>query len=151
MVDRSNKSIPVTIVCADEEVIKETDISENIRILRFSQVSPEQYYALTLQAFCVLISVYNEKSACGLILISYAMTNSIPIIATDCSGVRDYIVNDTNGVLFKVGDSKAILKGYEKLRSNEAFKNEVVNNAKHTIKEMSTGKFIERIIPILEN
>jgi len=46
-----NTDIPITIVCTDDYPITETDITSNIRILRFSQVSHEQYYALAGQAF----------------------------------------------------------------------------------------------------
>lgn len=145
-----NTDIPVTIVCSDDYIFTETDITSNIRILRFSQVSNEQYYALAGQAFCILISVLNEKSSVGQLIIAFAMENSKPIIATECYGVRDYIVNDKNGILFKVGQSEEIVKCYEKLKNDEAFKNNLISQAKITFKEMSPGIFIERVIKIIE-
>ena len=91
-----NTDIPVTIVCSDEYAFTETNITSNIRILRFSQVSHEQYYALACTAFCILISVINENSPCGQITVNFAMANSKPIIATDCYGVRSFVENNVN-------------------------------------------------------
>jgi glycosyltransferase involved in cell wall biosynthesis len=146
-----NTDVPVTIVCPDEYPITETDITQNIRILRFSQVNHEQYYALASQAFCILISVENEKSPCGQLLVNYAMENSLPIIATDCYGVKDYVVNDENGILFKIGQMDEIRKGYEKLKNDATFTKNIINNAKKTAEIMSRGIFIEKIISIIEN
>ncbi len=146
-----NTDVPVTIVCPDDTEIKETNITSNIRILRFSQVSHEQYYALEGQAFCVIIALINEKSPCGAITISLAMSNSIPIIVTESYGVKDYILNNVNGIIIKVGDSDAMRHGYEKLKRDEAFRNNLINNAKNTVKGMSTENFIEKIIQIIEN
>ena len=146
-----NTNIPVTIVCTDGYVFTESDITSNIRILRFSQVSPSQYYALAAQSFCILISVINEKSPCGLLLITFAMTNSIPIIATDSYAVKDFISNNANGILFKIGQNDEIRKSYEKLKVDEAFRNSLINNANKTVEEMSPGYFIERLLQIIQN
>ncbi len=146
-----NTDIPVTIVCTDDYAITETNITPNIRILRFSQVSHDQYYALAGQAFCILVSVINETSPCGMLIIAFAMTNSKPIIATDGYGVKGYMVNNVNGILFKVGQSDEIRKGYEKLKNDEAFRNDLINNAKITVKEMGPANYIEKIIKIIEN
>jgi hypothetical protein len=146
-----NTDIPVTIVCSDDYVFTETNITSNIRILTFSQVSHEQYYALANQAFCILISVINEKSPCGQIIMNYAMANSIPIIATDCHAVNDIVIHNVNGILFSLGQSDEIRKGYEKLKNDQAFTNTLISNAKIKNKEMSPGIFIEKIINIIGN
>ena len=146
-----NTDIPVTIVCADDYAITETDISSNIRVLRFAQVDHIQYYALAEQAFCILISTIDEKSPCGQIIVAYAMENSIPLIATDCYGVKDYVVHNENGVLFKVEQADEILKAYRKLRTDEAFRNKLIANALVTAKELGPGPYVKKIISIIEN
>ena len=146
-----NTDIPVTIVCTDGYVFTENSITSNIRILRFSQVSPDQYYALAAQAFCILISVINEKSPCGLLLITFAMENSIPIIVTDSYAVKDFISNNVNGILFKVGQDDEIRKSFEKLKSDEKFRNSLINNGKMTVKEMSPHNFIGKLVQIIQN
>jgi glycosyltransferase involved in cell wall biosynthesis len=146
-----NTNIPVTIVCRDNYVIKEKKITDNIRILRFSQVNSEQYYALAKQAFCVLNSVTHEESPCGQLLVAFAMNNSIPVISTDCYGVKDYLTNNVNGLLFKVGKSEEIRMAYEKLQSDKSFRSKLILNAKEKIRAMSPEFFIEKIIEIIEN
>ena len=146
-----NTDIPVTIVCKDDYIFTETNITPNIRILRFSQVNSEQYYALARQAFCILNSVTHEKSPCGQLLVAFAMNNSIPAISTDCYGVKDYLVNNVNGILFNVGKSDDIRKAYEKLKSDKEFTAQLITNAKIKIKEMNPDNFIEKIIEIIED
>lgn len=145
-----NSDIPVTIVCEDDYVFTETDITPNIRILRFAQVSPVQYYAVADQAFCILNSVTNEKSPCGQILVAYAMENSKPVISTDCYGVKDYIVNNVNGILFKAGQADEIRSAYEKIKNDETFRKSLVSNALVSVKKMSAGNFIEKVITLIE-
>lgn len=145
-----NTNVPVTIVCTDKYLITEPDISSNIRILRFAQVSPEQYYALARQSFCLLNSVINSTSPCGQLLVHFGMENSIPTISTDGYSVKDYIVNNENGLVFKAGKSKEIFDCYQKLKNDEAFRNKLKINAKNTIKAMSAHIFIEKLINIIE-
>ncbi|RXP54104.1 hypothetical protein EC396_09680 [Lutibacter sp. HS1-25] len=146
-----NTDIPVTIVCTDKYTITEKNITPNIRILRFSEVDANQYYALALQAFCILNSVTNATSPCGQLLVHFGMENSIPTISTDGYSVKDYIVNNENGVVFNVGKSEEILECYYKLKNDEAFKNKITTNAKKTIKAMSANNFIDKLIHIIEN
>lgn len=146
-----NTAAPVTIVCPDEYPITETEISSNIRILRFSAVSHEQYYALAGQAFCILISLINEKSACGGLIINFAMLNSKPIIATDSASVRDFIENNVNGLIFPVGESKEIYNAYQKLINDKSFAESVAKNAKEIAIQTSPEYFIPKLISIIEN
>jgi glycosyltransferase involved in cell wall biosynthesis len=146
-----NTNIPVTIVCTDKYAITEQNITSNIRILRFSEVDPNQYYALALQAFCIINSVSNAISPCGQLLVHFAMENSIPTISTNGYSVKDYIVNNENGLLFNVGKSEEILACYYQLKNDETFKNKITTNAKKTIKAMSANNFIEKLINIVED
>jgi glycosyltransferase involved in cell wall biosynthesis len=95
--------------------------------------------------------VENEKSPCGQLLVNFAMENSKPVIATDCYGVKDYVVNGKNGILFKLGQADEIRKGYEKLINDEGYTQKIIENAKNTSKIMSRGSFIEKIISIIED
>ena len=79
------------------------------------------------------------------------MANSKPIIATDSYGVRDFVVNNVNGILFKVGQSDEIREGYEKLKNDKAFTKSLISNAKTKFNEVSPDNFIEKIIKIIEN
>ena len=142
--------IPVTIVCPDDYKITEKITGSNIRILPFSMVNPQQYYALAGQAFCILISVTNEKSACGQLLVNFAMENEKPIIATDSYGVRDFVEDGENGVLFKIGKTDQIREGYEKLKNDKKFREKIIKNAKETANKMHPSYFVEKIIEVIE-
>jgi glycosyltransferase involved in cell wall biosynthesis len=146
-----NTDIPVTIVCPDDYPITENNITANIRILPFSKVSPEQYYALAGQAFCILISVDDEKSTAGHLLIMHAMANSIPLIATDSDGVKAYIEKNVNGLLFEFGQSDEIRQCYEKLKNDEEFREKIIKNAKDKAKSLSPYPFMERVLSIIES
>lgn len=142
--------IPVTIVCPDRIKISEPIQSDNIRVLRFSQVSPEQYDALIDQSFCVILSLKDEKSPCGLILFSYAMSHSIPVIATKSYAVQDYITDGENGLLFSVGKSDEILNAYQKLKQNKVLLNKIIKNARETINYTTLPDFILKIVSMVK-
>ena len=144
-------TVPVTIVCKNDYEITETDISSNIRILRFSQVSRDQYYALAKKAFCILNSVINEKSSGGILLLHYAMIHSKPIISTNCAGIKDLIINNESGMLFGPGCEKDILQAYYKLKSDESFTKNIVARARITAEKMSPAGFISKVVSIIEN
>jgi len=146
-----NTTVPVTIVCKNEYAITEKDISSNIRVLRFSQVPHDQYYALAGQAFCIINSVVNEKSSGGILLLHYAMSRSKPVISTDCAGIKDLIVDGENGLLFTLGHEKEILQAYEKLRIDPLFTKSLIENAKITANNMGPGGFIPKVLSIIEN
>ena len=146
----NNTSIPLTIVCPDRVKISEPIQSDNIRVLRFSQVSREQYDALIDQSFCVVLSLRDEKSPCGLILFTYAMSHSIPVIATNSYSTRDYIIDGKNGLLFSLGKSDEILNAYQKLKQNKILLDKIVKNAKKTIGYSTLPDFILKILFMVE-
>jgi glycosyltransferase involved in cell wall biosynthesis len=143
-----NTNIPVTIVCQGNYVFTEREISSNIRILK--NVSYDQFYALINQSFCVVVSLINERSSCGQLVVSYAMANSIPVIASDSCGVRDFISQNYNGLLFKAGNSRQLLNAYEKLKRDRQLRDRLVNNAGNIVEKVSPRKFIPKLISIVE-
>ena len=146
-----NTTVPVTIVCKNDYAITEKDIPSTIRVLRFSEVPHDQYYALANQAFCIINSVVNEKSSGGMLLLHYAMSRSKPVISTNCAGIRDLIVNGKNGLLFNLGNEEEILHAYEKLRIDPVFTKSVIENAKITASNMGPEGFIPQVLSIIEN
>jgi glycosyltransferase involved in cell wall biosynthesis len=65
------------------------------------------------------IQEYYEQS-CMMLLTSFqeglgivgleAMSNGIPVVATDCGGPKDYVINGYNGYLVKINDDRAMIK-----------------------------------------
>jgi hypothetical protein len=146
-----NTTVPVTIVCKNDYAITEKDIPSNIRVLRFSQVPHDQYYALANRAFCIINSVVNEKSSGGILLLHYAMSRSKPVISTNCAGIKDLIVNDENGLLFSLGHEEEILHAYEKLKNDPLFTKSLIEKAKMTANRMGPDGFIPKVLAIIEN
>lgn len=146
-----NTNVPVTIVCRNDYPITETNIPSNIRVLRFSQVSHDQYYALVKQAFCILNSVTNEKSSGGLLLLHYAMIQSKPVISTDCAGIKDLIIDNETGLLFPPGGREdEILKAYQRLKNDPVFTEKLIENGKKIAVRMSPEGFLPRLTSIIE-
>ena len=139
-------NIPLTIVCTDNEKITEKNITGNIRILRFSEVPPDQYYALLDKSFCTVVSLKDDKSSCGQLTFSYAMGNGIPVIATNSYGVRDYVKDRQTGLLFSLGKSDEIRSAYDNLRSDVDFKNQIIENARKIDNIMTPKGFVEHVI-----
>lgn len=147
-----NTNTPVIICCPDDYVISKIDlITKNIKVLRFSEVSPSEYYGLIIKSFCVVISLKSEYSSCGQLLFSFCMKNSIPIIASNCFGTRDYITNNENGLLVPINDSKSINKAYKKLIENKEFRTELVNKSKEISNKMNFKNYLEKINQIIND
>jgi hypothetical protein len=143
--------VPVTIVCKNDYTITEKDIPSNIRILRFSQVPHDQYYALANQAFCIVNSVVSEKSSGGILMLHYAMTKLKPVISTDCAGIKNLIVNGESGLLFNLGHEEEILRSYEKLKNDPLFTKSLIEKAKITANKIGSEGFMAEVLSIIEN
>jgi glycosyltransferase involved in cell wall biosynthesis len=144
-------SIPVTIVCTDDYRITETDIPPTIRVLRFSQVPHDQYYALAKQAFCIVNSVASEKSTAGMLLLHFAINHSKPIISSKSDGIKDFIIDNETGLLFQIGHSEEILQAYQKLKKDKVFAENIANKAKEVARQISPEYFIPKLLSIIEN
>lgn len=148
----SNTEIPVIIVCPDNYPIKNINSkTDNIKILRFSEVSADEYYEIVSKCFCVIIPLKSENSSCGQLLFSFCMKNEKPIIASDSFGVRDYITNDFSGILVPVGNTKEIYSAYVRLKNDSSLKDTIIQNAKYTASKMTFENYLETIDEIIEN
>ena len=73
-----------------------------------------------------------------------AMRVGLPVIASDCSGNRDIIQNGVNGLLFPVGDIKALKKCIQHLVSNPKLAQELGENAKKIINDYPPEKIFSK-------
>ena len=147
-----NTNTPVIICCPDDYVITKINlITKNIKVLRFSYVSASEYYSLISKCFCVVISLKSEYSSCGQLLFSFCMKNSIPIIASNCFGTRDYITNNKNGLLVPINDSKSIKKAHQKLLENKKTRLDLVKNSKEISNKMNFENYLKIIYQIINN
>lgn len=145
----TNTDVPVTIVCTKSHVFKNSElITRNFNIIR--GISEREYHSLVLSANFVVIALENEYSSCGQMLFTFCMKNGIPIIATDCYGTRDYISNNDNGILVPVKDDRAIFNAYQKLVSDTAFREKLVNRSREISEKMTFDNYLYKIDSIIQ-
>lgn len=91
----------------------------------------------------ILITSYQE----GLGIIGLeAMSYGIPVVATDCGGTRDYVINGKNGFLVKIDDDKDMAdRALEILLSSDLYK-KFSDYALNFIKDSYSQKRFESII-----
>jgi len=147
----TGSNIPVVMICPDYEVLNQDLVTDNIRILKFSEVSPEAYYWILNKCYCVIVPLKNLNSSCGQLLFSYGMKYQKPIIATDSYGVRDYIDHMETGILVEVGDFKGVYDGYQLLRMNEKLLKNIVLNARKKASEMSFSGYLKKVYSVIES
>lgn len=141
--------IPVTIVCTANYVFRNPDLlTPNFTIKK--AITTAEYHALILSASVVVVALENEYSACGQLLFTYCMKNGIPIIATDCYGTRDYILNQHNGLLVPVNDHEAILAAYYRLSREIDFRAHLIDNAKIISAKMTFDNYLHKVDYIIK-
>lgn len=70
------------------------------------QISSADLKALYAQAYLLLITSYQE----GLGIVGLeSLLHGTPVIATDCGGTSDYVINDVTGYLVEVNDDEAMV------------------------------------------
>ncbi|MES1181880.1 MAG: glycosyltransferase, partial [Flavobacterium sp.] len=86
-----------------------------------------------------------------ILMLHYAMIQSKPIISTNCAGIKDLIINNENGLLFQPGQENEILQAYQKINSDQLFREKLISNAKKTAIKMSPHGFMTMVKSIIEN
>ena len=146
-----NTNIPVVIVCPDEHYISNLNlVTENIKVLRFSQVPNDEYYDLVKRSFCTMIPIQRKDSSCGQLLFSFAMNNEKPIIASDSQGIREYIKNNENGLLVPVKDHDALKNAYDLLKNDNELRYDITEKSKEIANKMTITNYLEKVFQIIE-
>ncbi|MEO7048303.1 MAG: glycosyltransferase [Ferruginibacter sp.] len=141
--------VPVTIVCTKTHIFRDPElITSNFTIVR--DVSEKEYYALALNAGCVVVALENEYSSCGQLLFTFCMKNGIPVIATNCYGTRDYIRNGDNGILVPVKGDRAIFEAYKRLVDDTGFRERLVERSIEISGKMTFDNYLHKIDFIIQ-
>jgi glycosyltransferase involved in cell wall biosynthesis len=81
-----------------------------------------------------------------------AMFNGLPCIGSDTNGINNVIVNNSNGLLFKVGDNMDLSIKLKKIIENESFRDMLGKSALKFIREnYKYEKTISEFIEIYKN
>ena len=80
-----------------------------------------------------------------------ALAAGLPVIASECNGVKDVIVNDYNGILVPVGDIKALSKDMKKLAKNPQKMKAIASHAQEIIAAHSPEKIYPMWLAIINH
>jgi glycosyltransferase involved in cell wall biosynthesis len=106
---------------------------DSLRNIIFTgQITSEDLYALYQRAYLLLITSYQE----GLGIVGLeSLLNGTPVVATDCGGTRDYVINDITGYLVPInGDTEMIAK-VEKILSDPALQEKLSRNGREFVEK----------------
>jgi glycosyltransferase involved in cell wall biosynthesis len=74
-----------------------------------------------------------------------AMACGCCVVATDCGGPRDMIVDGENGFLVKVGDTREIVKKIELLLADEELRRRMQDQAEQTVRKFNWESSIDKL------
>lgn len=101
------------------------------------QVSGEDLHNLYKRARLMLITSYQE----GLGIVGLeAMMYGVPVIATDCGGTADYVINDQTGYLVAINDDLAMVNHACHILTHPAVETALSTHARILIQEQFSKK-----------
>ena len=114
-------------------IMKNFENHSSMRNVIFTgQIASEDLYALYSRAHLLLITSYQE----GLGIVGLeSLLNGTPVIATDCGGTRDYVINDLTGYLVAINDDNAMALQAEKILTNPELGQKLSNNGREFIEK----------------
>ncbi|HEY9577000.1 MAG TPA: N-acetyl-alpha-D-glucosaminyl L-malate synthase BshA [Pseudobacillus sp.] len=113
----------MTIVC---KLVSELNL-ENCVFFLGKQDNLEELYALS-----DLVLLLSEKESFGLVLLE-AMACGVPCIGTNVGGIPEVIENEKNGFLSELGDIESMAKQALRLLTDDAFYQEMSEEALKTV------------------
>jgi glycosyltransferase involved in cell wall biosynthesis len=78
-----------------------------------------------------------------------AMACGCAVIATDCGGPRDIIVDGENGFLVKVGDIEQIVQRVERLLNDHVLRERFVRKSQETVKKFTWDNSVNKLEKLL--
>ena len=127
-----------------QKLVGELKLDKQIHFLGYRKDIPE-----LLKISNLAVSSANQE---GLpVNIMEAMYIGLPIVASDCRGNRDLVINNENGFLCALEDSKAFVNGIEKLANDkEIYENQSIRN-KEMVKDYTLDKIMKDMKEIYED
>lgn len=142
---KEDKNIKLLLVGKDslngelQNIAKEKKIENNVLFLGYRKDIPK-----LMQMSDLLVSTSVQE---GLpVNIMEGMACGRAIIATDCRGNRDLVINGKNGYIVKIGDIQNFTKRILEIKTNKQQAKEFENSSKEAIKLYSTDNVEKEII-----
>ncbi len=109
--------------------IQNNDLADKFKYIQFTDNIPK-----LMNCFDLFI-LSTPAETFGLVIIE-AMASRVPVIATDCDGVREIINHNFNGLLFKAGNFIDLKLLIENIANDKILNNTIVNNAYNNINKL---------------
>ena len=113
-----------------------------------NEVSGEDMFRIMAQSYCVITPLKDKLKSAGHLMSLQAMQMGKPVISTDSSGMRPYVVDGYNG-FFIENTKEDLLSALDKLYSDTDLYNKMSKNALDTYDEYSFSKLGERLAVLL--
>ena len=100
-------------------------------------VSEKEKWKLYTNADVFVIASTTETQS---LVVFEAMKAGAPVIATSFGGIRDYVKNNYNGLIFKKNDAEDLANKMMRLLHNKNLRNKLTKNGREYIENFSIEK-----------
>lgn len=137
--------LPVLIVTTSRASLGETPLPENVHVQ--GHVGPEESSALIAAATLHCIPLYDTDFSAGQSVLLRAMARGKAVVASDTTGIRDYVSPDESAILVPPGDTSALRQALRRLWSDVGLRRSLGENAARAVRESSGwDRFVRALI-----
>jgi glycosyltransferase involved in cell wall biosynthesis len=72
------------------------------------------------------------------------MACGVPVVTTDCGGIRDYAVDGYNALIVPPGDPKAVADAVLKILKNDKLREKLIEHGIETAKQWTWDKVVDK-------
>jgi glycosyltransferase involved in cell wall biosynthesis len=139
-----NKEMPIHAILVSEGNTVEklfSEVKPEFTYTIFKDVDDEKIAKLYSRADVFIFASYMESF--GLPPLE-AMACGVPVVTTDCGGIRDYAVDGYNALIVPPGDPKAIANATLKILRDDKLKEKLIEHGIETARQWTWDKVVDR-------
>ena len=139
-----NKEMPIHAILVSEGNTVEklfSEVKPEFTYTIFKDVDDEKIAKLYSRADVFIFTSYMESF--GLPPLE-AMACGVPVVTTDCGGIRDYAVDGYNALIVPPGDPKAIANATLKILRDDKLKEKLIEHGIETARQWTWDKVVDR-------
>ena len=137
------------VVIATTDSIKGLKVPANVELL--ADVSYDVYIQRLKEAMVVVVPLLESQRSTGQVVFLEAMSYGKPTIVADVTGVKDYLVNRGNCMLYKTGDSASLRETILNMTRNDKIREKIAAEGCQAIVSKFNKKIhLNEMIKVLE-